>query len=695
MTKRLLVAPGLLLVCVLFYWKLALTDEYVWFDHPDMCYAQIPRLQMIAREVHAGRFPLWDPYIWLGQPLLGQTQPGPVFPLNLLLSLLPLRDGYLDLRWFNWYFVIVRFLAMVCAYALCRELRRSRSASLLAACVFAFAGFVGTVRWIDVPNGAIWTPAICLFFLRAARGRRRYANAALSGAFLGLAWLSGHHEVPTLVSFALAAGWCFVLWRRRLPAIAPAMLTFVIAGMIGAVQIWPTLEFGMLSRRWAGLPEPSGWSDPIPYSVPAHYSLPVTGLTATFIYELVLHADATLFVGVVAMSLALYAIAARWRLPPVRWMTVLAGIALVYALGSLTPLHGLLYSYVPLLGKSRIPVRALHLFNFGIVILAAYGLDVLIRGRERVWSRRLFVGLMLLAAAVFVGLVWRVEMTPHRVIAGIVAALAGVAIRLRAPGALLVLAIVEIYPAVTGSFTSRYNPSANRFVNALQANRDIAAFLHGEPGLVRVDVNEQDVPLNFGDWHGLATLGGFVAGATANVVSLPRHVPEVQRKLAVSHYLAREAGRPDQVDVFSGASGLKVFRNPDALPRARGVPESCAAAPVEVLAYAPNRVRLRARMNCPGKIVLSDTFYPGWRAFVDGRETTISEVEGALRGVTVEGGEHEIEFHYRPLSVYGGAALTFGGLLAVVVIVLIDLSRATASIATARGRSRTRRGRHW
>ena len=85
--------PAVLLTCVLFYWKLALSPEYVWFDHPDMCYIEIPRLQYQAREMHQGRFPLWDTNLWMGQPMLGQTQPGPVFPLNLLFLLLPLNNG--------------------------------------------------------------------------------------------------------------------------------------------------------------------------------------------------------------------------------------------------------------------------------------------------------------------------------------------------------------------------------------------------------------------------------------------------------------------------------------------------------------------------------------------------------------------------------------------------------------------------
>ncbi len=41
-----------------FYWKLILTDEFVWFDHSDMVYLELPRLEFQAREFQRGRFPL-------------------------------------------------------------------------------------------------------------------------------------------------------------------------------------------------------------------------------------------------------------------------------------------------------------------------------------------------------------------------------------------------------------------------------------------------------------------------------------------------------------------------------------------------------------------------------------------------------------------------------------------------------------
>ena len=68
----------------------------------------------------------------------------------------------------------------------------------------------------------------------------------------------------------------------------------------------------------------------------------------------------------------------------------------------------------------------------------------------------------------------------------------------------------------------------------------------------------------------------------------------------------------------------------------------------------------RWRVACPseGWFVLRDLYWPGWRATVDGRPVRISPADGAFRAVRVGRGTHEVEFTYRPLSFLWGSALT-------------------------------------
>ncbi len=191
--------------------------------------------------------------------------------------------------------------------------------------------------------------------------------------------------------------------------------------------------------------------------------------------------------------------------------------------------------------------------------------------------------------------------------------------------------------------------------------------------------------------HGVEMHGGAGAAVTTNVLQSEIFSVFGRRMYGVAYTIAG-GPVPDAGDeVFRGASGLKVYRR-DAFPRAWAVhelvrvkdedegnvllgrdPESlhrkahmvgppppvqtCAAAnTVQLVEHAADRLVIRAEMSCYGMVVLSDTFYPGWRARVDHRPAQIYEVDGAMRGVVVPGGKHEITMRYRPVSLYLGAA---------------------------------------
>ena len=60
-------------------------------------------------------------------------------------------------------------------------------------------------------NGAVWAPLVLLFFLRAMRGERPVSSIAWSGAFLGVSFLSGHHQIPIFIGLTMAGVWIYYL----------------------------------------------------------------------------------------------------------------------------------------------------------------------------------------------------------------------------------------------------------------------------------------------------------------------------------------------------------------------------------------------------------------------------------------------------------------------------------------------------
>ena len=83
---------------------------------------------------------------------------------------------------------------------------------------------------------------------------------------------------------------------------------------------------------------------------------------------------------------------------------------------------------------------------------------------------------------------------------------------------------------------------------------------------------------------------------------------------------------------------------------------------------SPSQVWVNVEMACKGMLIVSDNWYPGWRAEVDGRPAEIWKVDTVIRGVVVNAGKHTVAMRYRPFSVYFGFALTLLGLAAAVVL---------------------------
>ena len=91
---------------------------------------------------------------------------------------------------------------------------------------------------------------------------------------------------------------------------------------------------------------------------------------------------------------------------------------------------------------------------------------------------------------------------------------------------------------------------------------------------------------------------------------------------------------------------------------------------------------LRVQAACAGLLVLSDTYFPGWRAAVNGRAQAIYPTDGALRGVPVPKGTSRVEFRYEPRAFSIGLVLAVAGLAAFVAIWIFSEWRRRSRLRT-------------
>jgi hypothetical protein len=93
-------------------------------------------------------------------------------------------------------------------------------------------------------------------------------------------------------------------------------------------------------------------------------------------------------------------------------------------------------------------------------------------------------------------------------------------------------------------------------------------------------------------------------------------------------------------------------------------PPPQVADEVEVLTYDSRKVQVRARMAADGFLLLTDTWYPGWKASVDGKSVPVWRADLIFRAVQLSAGEHSIEFNYDPESFRLGLRISAAALVA-------------------------------
>jgi len=90
------------------------------------------------------------------------------------------------------------------------------------------------------------------------------------------------------------------------------------------------------------------------------------------------------------------------------------------------------------------------------------------------------------------------------------------------------------------------------------------------------------------------------------------------------------------------------------------------------------RVTLDVTATQPGFVVLTDQYYPGWTATVDGVPTPILRANYAFRAVHVPAGRTVVEFRYRPRSVWLGAVISLTTLAGIAAVVAWRMRRRGA-----------------
>jgi hypothetical protein len=118
---------------------------------------------------------------------------------------------------------------------------------------------------------------------------------------------------------------------------------------------------------------------------------------------------------------------------------------------------------------------------------------------------------------------------------------------------------------------------------------------------------------------------------------------------------------------LTGQENKKGDRSESPLQNKKDVGEPHSGLP-EFISERNNRLQLFVEAKEVSFLVLSDTYFPGWRAYLDGKPVKIFRANYNFRAVSIPPGKHEVKFVYHPMSVKLGVLVTSLGIIGILVM---------------------------
>lgn len=657
---------------------------------------------------------LWNPYTLSGTPLLANQQSAPLYPLNILLFLLPFSFGWSLL------ILLQPLLGGVFFYLYVRNLRLKKIAALLGSMVFAFSGFsIAWMQWGTLVHVGLWLPLLLLSIDKIyVNNKNKLLWYSIYFLALICSFLAGHLQTFFYV-FLVAHAYLASRWWKYDRHILPFFwgISFgLVALCITSISWIPVLQFISLSARDVDLTISAGWYIPwqhlIQFIAPDFFGNPTT-LNYWSIFN---YGEFVGYIGILPLLLALYSVVYIKR-KIILFYSSLVIISLLFALPTFLAQLPLTL-HIPLLGTSQ-PTRLLFVTDFALSVLAAFGMDAYMKSGRRIFYPISVIGIFL--GGLWVAVIAHAKLLPTIEPADIFTArhnlyiptalflVSGVlligldVLRKRISHKVLAIFFLVVVIISVGDlirFGTKFEPFvSNQF---LFPNDTLLTFLQKNAGAYRIMATDSRIfPPNFSIMYSLQSVEGYdplyIKRYGEFIAALERNKPNTSSPFGFNRIITPHNYRNALVNLLGVKYVLslddittrgftkvfqegqtKVYENKNVLPRTFFVSKVIIAtskqhsidtlfahtsdlgtlAVVEgmrvlppiglgyahIARYSPNTVTIATQSHNTGFLVLTDTYYPTWHAYIDGKETSVFITDYTFRGILVPSGNHTIVF---------------------------------------------------
>lgn len=663
-------AALLLLVLLAAYWPLATGIAMMKWDLTGMW---LPWRFFVTESLKEGHWPLWNAYTNLGFPQMGD--PGTWYPVSWLIGAL---HRY-DMAAAHAEFLLHTWIAGLGMSVLAQTLGRSRTAGLVVGVAYMLSGFfVGNAQHLGWLVSAAWLPWAATAFVQTRHTSGWLNPVALGGALFLL--LSGGYPGLFICTAYLLTAWGLWYsgrlalgrdwatarqWLLRLALGAGVFLACSAVVLAASFELSPHLVRGGGLRfdnaSWGTLngsfPPKALISMLFPFAVAAN-EVAIWGEDFSLL---------NVYFGLVPLVLAVWVGFRRGTPVQVRLWGVVAVLAMLTAMANQFPLRRWLYDVVPFMDQFRFPAIFRLFAVLGLLLMAAYALDLLRQQRpRRVGLWLIFSGLGLAVVATWLthghlppfSLSWDefLQATPVRERIGIQAALQ--ALVLLAAGAWGLLAKKHLFPVLAVLLCLDLVVAVRLNLYATVAEARPTAPTNAAIGLLpyAFPLPANDRPI------GTITEGelqGALPGLNANLGTLHR-LPGSDGGSPYALKMADSARKSGGYD--------KILRLPLlALVDASGNP---LPSEIQPTAATPNHFTFNVSSTTGGTLAFAQYAYPGWQVVIDKKIYTPDIFLTSYQSVYLPAGHHTVTWQFSPRWLYPWLGLSLGAWLLTLVVLL-------------------------
>lgn len=653
-----------------------------------------------------GELPLWNPYSFSGTPLLANFQSASFYPLNILFFIFefPVAWGILvslqSILSLVFMYLFLRELKVTKSAAVIGSLAFAFSGFSISWLTWNTVGH--TILWLPlilfsvervVKNRSMkWS--FTLLFSLCSSFFAGHLQTFFYVAIMSVIYALGRIIVTEKENRRLKKESILICRIRLLSLIVAAFI------VITSIQWVPTLRFISESARNVdqGSWQKEGWFVPpqnlFQFFAPDFFGNPATGNY----YGVWNYGEFIGYIGLIPLFFALYACI---KLKNKKSVFFLSAIIISVILVTDNPVSELPYRLnFPFISTSQ-PTRLISMIDFSLAVLAALGVDQL---RSNAKQKRSV--LFSIAILFFLVGIWVFTHNPVArnnlylsIFLVVVVLLATQAYRIRPSKILLP---VYLFVTVFDLFRFGWKFTPFNSMDLLYPKSSLLNYLSGSSGNFRVMANDRRIlPPNVSAHYKIQDVAGYdplylllynkfvsvwnsshpelVASAFNRIVTPENYDSGLTNVLSVKYLLSLSPVDSTKWEYVAKDGETYLYQNKDVMPRvylaqrvlqkqsdqevvsevlniknrdvvfstekiALGVRPLTFNESAVIKYYGENDIRIKIIAEDTRMLVLTDPFYPTWKAYVDGKEVRIYKVNFLFRGVVVFAGVHSVEF---------------------------------------------------